>query len=178
MKHISKLITAAFIFCTGFFGCKSQDPLETVAYVDVEKYMGKWYEIALFPQSFEKNCTGTTAEYTLRNDGKVTVVNSCHLNTLNGQFKVAKGEAYIADKLTNAKLKVSFFKPFYGDYWILDLGQNYEYAMVGAPDRQYLWFLSRTPYMKTEDFDYLKAKATNLGFDISKLQMTVQFEPQ
>jgi len=150
------------------------NPLQTVEYVDLHKYMGKWYEIALFPQWYEKNCTGTTADYTLMPNGKVKVINSCHLHTLDGKLKVAKGSAYVVDKKTNAKLKVTFFWPFYGDYWILDLGPNYEYVMVGTPDRKALWFLSRKPKLNKEIMEHLKKKATSLGFDISKLIITLQ----
>ena len=150
------------------------ETLPTVPYVDLEKYMGKWYEIALLPQRFEKNCTGTTADYALQANGKVRVINSCHLYTLDGELKVAKGTAIVKDETTNAKLKVTFFWPFYGDYWILDLGPNYEYAMIGAPNRNYLWFLSRTPTLSPEILERLTQKATQLGFDVSKLEMILQ----
>ncbi len=173
-----KKITLIFaVFCSLFFSQISHaklEPLPTVDFVDIEKYMGKWYEIALFPQWFQKNCTGTFAEYSLLKSGKVQVINSCNLLTLDGKLKVAKGKAYVADKSTNAKLKVTFFWPFYGDYWIIALGDNYEYAMVGAPDRKYLWILSRTPKMDKKTFEMLTKKAKSLGFDVSKLDLTLQ----
>jgi len=174
VKLFKNFIASAVLISASVFGCKAQEPLETVAYVDVERYMGKWYEVAAFPQNFEKDCTGTTAEYTLLSDGKVKIINSCHLNTLDGKLKVANGSAYVADTETNAKLKVTFFKPFYGDYWILDLGADYEYAMVGSPDRDYLWFLSRTPNMHENTFEHLKQKAYDLGFNTSALEVTLQ----
>lgn len=162
-----------FLFNFSFLNAQT-DELPTIQHVDIQKYMGKWYEIASFPQWYQKNCTGTVAEYTLMKNGKVKVVNSCHLNSLNGKLKTANGTAYVDDETTNAKLLVTFFWPFYGDYWILDLGKNYEYAIVGTPDRKSLWFLSRTPQISTKLLNQLKEKAKSLGFDISKLQMTAQ----
>lgn len=148
--------------------------VETVPYVDLQRYLGKWYEVASFPQRFQKGCTATTAEYSLRDNGKIKVLNSCHLNTVDGPLKSATGTAHVVDHKTNAKLKVTFFWPFYGDYWILDLGENYEYAMVGDSSRKYLWFLSRTPAVDPLVFEHLKKKAEQLGFDLSKLQITEQ----
>lgn len=151
-------------------------PLETVSHVDISRYMGKWYEIASFPQNFQKDCNATTAEYTLQTNGKVQVINSCRLKTLDGKLKVAKGSARVVDEATNAKLKVTFFWPFSGDYWILDLGQDadYGYAMVGAPNRDYLWFLSRKPTLDASTLRNLEEKARDLGFDISRLNTTLQ----
>jgi apolipoprotein D and lipocalin family protein len=156
------------------FAHAAHPALETVSSVDLNRYIGKWYEIAAFPQSFEKNCTATTAEYSLLPGGKVRVLNSCRLKTLDGKLKVAKGWAKIADRETNAKLKVTFFWPFFGDYWILDLGADYDYVMVGSPDRNYLWFLSRTPALPEETLAHLRAKAEDLGFDVSRLKPTLQ----
>lgn len=151
-------------------------PLPTVNYVDLNKYMGKWYEIASFPHWYQKNCVGTTAEYTLKEDGDVAIINSCHLKTFEGKLKTVKGSAYVVDKKTNAKLKVTFFWPFYGDYWILDLGPKYEYAIVGTPDRKSLWILSRKPTMSNELLAKLKKKAESLGFDMNELLQTWQQE--
>jgi apolipoprotein D and lipocalin family protein len=149
-------------------------PVETVPFVELERYMGKWYEIASFPQRFQKGCTGSTAEYSIRQNGKVKVLNSCRLNSLDGPKKSATGTAHVVDHETNAKLKVTFFWPFYGDYWILDLGPNYEYAMVGDSSRKYLWFLSRTPSIEPEVLEHLRERADQLGFDLAKLRMTLQ----
>lgn len=152
---------------------KPADP-ETVAHVDINRYMGLWYEVARFEQSFQKGCVGVTAEYTLRDDGKVNVLNTCYENTLDGEKRDAEGKAYVKDKETNAKLRVSFFWPFYGDYWIFQLGEDYEYAVVGSPDRDSLWFLSRAPHMNEELFDELVVKMAAQGFDLSRLQKTLQ----
>jgi len=122
--------------------------LKVVDYVDLNKYMGTWYLIAELPSFFERQCaSGQTANYTLNNDGTVTVLNSCF--TKNDAKYAREGRAFIVDQETNAKLQVSFVKffgiwPFRGDYWIVELGENYEYAVVGHPDRTYGWILSRS----------------------------------
>lgn len=145
--------------------------LETVQYVDIEKYMGKWYEIASFPQSFQKGCSCTTADYDLMENGKVVVVNSC--NTPEKR-KVSTGKAWVTDEETNAKLKVQFFWPFSGKYWIIDLADDYSYAVVGHPNRDYLWILSRTPKMDKQTYDGILERVTAKGFDTSKLTVTDQ----
>ncbi|HVO78258.1 MAG TPA: lipocalin family protein [Methanomassiliicoccales archaeon] len=148
--------------------------LETVKYVDVNRYMGTWYEIARFPQRFEKDLVGTTATYSLRPDGKVSVVNSGHKGSLDGELKTAEGKARVVDTKTNAKLKVSFFWPFEGNYWILELGENYDYAMIGDESRKYLWILCRTPQMDGALYNDLVKRAKEKGFDVSKLEMVPQ----
>jgi apolipoprotein D and lipocalin family protein len=120
----------------------SYNELEVEPHVELEKYLGKWYEIAHLPARFQEGCSETTAVYSLSRDGNVSVLNECRRK---GKIKQAKGKAKVVDKATGAKLKVIFFWPFYGDYWIIKLGHNYEYAVVGTPDRRYLWILSRTP---------------------------------
>lgn len=148
--------------------------LQTVNHVDLNKYMGKWYEIARLPNWFEKNCTAVTATYNLRDDGKVDVINACHLKTVDGKFKQSKGKAWVVDKTTNAKLKVSFFWPFAGKYWIIDLGSNYEYAVVGHPNRDYLWILSRQPHMSDELYNQLITRIQAQGYDLTSLEKTIQ----
>ncbi len=145
--------------------------LEVVGAVDLSRYVGRWYEIARLPNRFEKKCADSvTATYTLRSDGKVEVVNRCR--KANGDYTTAKGKAKIVDKKTNAKLKVTFFWPFYGDYWILDLGPNYEYAVVGAPNRDYLWILSRTPQLDEQLYQGLLAKMAASGFETERMIRT------
>jgi apolipoprotein D and lipocalin family protein len=155
-------------------------PPETVPFVDLSRYTGLWYEIAAFPQSFQKGCYNTTAEYSLRDDGKITVVNTCNKDSFDGKLNVAKGKAKIEDKRSNAKLTVNFvwWLPWAkGDYWIIDLGENYEYAVVGNPDRKYLWILSRTSKMDEALFDQIIERlVTKQGYDVSKLRMTPQQE--
>lgn len=148
-------------------------PVRTVPSVSIQRYMGQWYEIASIPQRFQKGCTTSTANYRLREDGKVEVINQCRLGSPDGEIKTAKGVAYAVDE-TNSKLRVSFFWPFYGDYWIVDLGQNYEFAVVGSPGRDYLWVLSRTPAMEKEVYSGLLGRLRQQYFDLSKLRVTGQ----
>jgi len=146
---------------------------QVVQSVDLARYAGRWYEIARLPNSFQKKCAGgVTATYELRPDGKVTVINECR--KASGEITRAKGKAKVVDKKSNAKLKVTFFWPFYGDYWILDLGQNYDYAVVGDPKRRYLWILSRTPKIDDSLYQKLLAKMAGQGFDTSRMIKTVQ----
>jgi apolipoprotein D and lipocalin family protein len=145
--------------------------LEVVPHVELEKYLGKWYEIAHLPAKFQEGCDETTATYTLSKDGSISVLNQ---STKNGKMKQAKGKAKVVDKNSNAKLKVTFFWPFYGDYWIIKLGQNYDYSVVGTPNREYFWILSRTPQMDDKLHSQLIEYAKSKGFDVNKLIKTIQ----
>jgi apolipoprotein D and lipocalin family protein len=145
--------------------------LEVVPHVELEKYLGTWYEIAHLPAKFQEGCNETTATYTLSKDGSISVLNQC---TKNGKVKRAKGKAKVVDKNSNAKLKVTFFWPFYGDYWIIKLGNNYDYAVVGTPNRNYLWILSRTPQMDDKLYSQLIEYVKSKGFDVNKLTRTLQ----
>lgn len=150
-------------------------PLEVVPRVDIPRYMGNWYEIASFPHDFQEGCTGTTAHYTLRDDGDVEVVNRCYLHSLQGEENVAEGRARVVDSATNAKLKVSFFRPFWGDYWIIELGKDYDYAVVGHPGRDYLWILSRAPQMDGATFEAIVSRLRDVHrYDVGRLQKTLQ----
>lgn len=166
-KYINFILVISLLVLNA---CNMKD-LETVKYVDVEKYLGKWYEIASFPQSFQKGCSCTTAEYSLNDNGSLKVVNSCNVE---GKRKTSTGKAFIKDKKTNAKLAVQFFWPFRGKYWIIDLADDYSYAVVGHPNREYLWILSRSSDMNKELYNALLQKVTSLGFDTSKLVVTDQ----
>lgn len=150
--------------------------LQTVPQVDLEKYAGKWYEIASFPQRFQKGCTGTTAEYTSTDKGYVIVENRCYKDSLNGKQSYIKGKAFVAENSGNAKLKVQFFWPFKGKYWIIDLAEDYSYAVVGHPNRKYLWILSRTPIMDDITYQQILSRLKEKGFDISKIKTTKQLE--
>src|SRR5690606_10310949 len=122
-------------------------PLQTVDAVDLERYSGSWYEIAAFPQRFQKGCTDTTATYAPREDGEIDVTNRCRKD---GEWDVTEGRARVVDPETRAKLEVSFFPLTWGDYWIIDLSPEYRWAVVGHPSRDYLWILSRTPSLDAE----------------------------
>ncbi len=142
-------------------------PLPTVPKVDLARYMGDWHEIARLPNPFQKQCLQTTARYTLTGDGRFSVVNGCL--TPKGQWKEATGRARVVEAATGSKLEVTFFWPFYGDYWILDLDPEYRWALVGTPDRKYLWVISREARMPEGRLDAILAKAQSLGFDLRRL---------
>jgi apolipoprotein D and lipocalin family protein len=148
--------------------------LKTVDHVDVKRYMGTWYEIAKFPQRFQKGLVGVTATYSPLPNGKVRVINSGYKEDFNGKLKTIKGKAWVVDTATNAKLKVSFFWPFSGNYWILELGKDYEYAVIGEKSHNYLWILSRTPQMDKAVYNELLKRVQEKGFDTSKLETTPQ----
>lgn len=148
--------------------------LKTVDKVDLDRYLGLWYEIASYPAWFQRGCTGTTAEYSRRDDGLIKVVNSCRKGSLDGKLKKAIGRAKVVDAVSNAKLKVSFFGPFWGDYWILDLDRDYQWAVVGVPSRKYLWILSRTPSLDADSYQRILKSLPDKGFDLSRLQETEQ----
>jgi len=154
-----------------------EQPLEVVDSVDLDRYLGRWYEIASYPMYFQKGCTATTADYSLREDGLIEVINSCRKKTLDGKLKQAKGKAKVVDTETNAKLKVSFFGPFWGDYWVIDLDPDYQWAVVGGPKRKYLWILSRKPQMDPALYDEIVARLPGKGYDPNGLKTTEQPQP-
>lgn len=147
-------------------------PLTVVPSVDLARYAGKWYEIARLPAWFQRACQGdSTATYTLRPDGKITVLNECRQP--NGRIKSARGTARLADAAgPNSKLRVSFFWPFYGDYWIIDLDPGYQWAVVGEPGRKYLWVLSRRPELDETTLNAILQRAARQGYDLAPLLRT------
>lgn len=182
---MSRYITALFITVLAFTASgRAQDgkraPLQTVPSVDLQKYKGKWYEIARYPNRFQRKCVGnTTATYELEDDGDINVINECV--EMDGEIDRAKGEAKIVDNSSNAKLKVRFapgflsFLPFvWGDYWIIDLADDYSYAAVGDPKRKYFWILSRTPELDTATYQAILRRAEEKGFDPLKVIETPQ----
>ncbi|QQS40347.1 MAG: lipocalin family protein [Acidobacteriota bacterium] len=179
MKKILGLILAGALLATGLFA-QGEGTLNTVASVDLDRYKGKWFEIARYPNKFQKKCVGnTTATYTIESDGDIEVLNECLKK--NGKTDRAKGEARIVDESTNAKLEVRFapaflsFLPFvWGDYWVIDLADDYSYAVVGDPKREYLWILSRTPELETSVYQGILRRVEEKGFDPGKLVETPQ----
>lgn len=149
-------------------------PLTVVARVDLEKYLGKWYEIASYPAWFQKGCTASTAEYSLLPNGKIRVVNRCRKERLDGTLKTSRGKAEVVDTATNAKLKVWFFWPFKGNYWIIDLDPDYRWAVVGEPKRKYLWILSRTPTLEPATYAGILSRLRAKDYDPDRLQKTAQ----
>ena len=153
---------------------ESLPPLQTVERVELDRYLGTWYEIASYPQRFQKGCTGTTATYSLRDDGRIDVLNRCRKDALDGKLDEANGLARVVDDKSNAKLEVSFFRPFWGDYWIIDLGQDYEYAVVGHPGRDFLWILSREPQMSDAAYQAIITRLEEQQYDTTRLVRTLQ----
>lgn len=127
---------------------------------------------------FAKNCTGVTADYSLREGGGISVVNRCYKGALDGKLKEARGRAKVVDPETNAKLKVSFFGPFWGNYWILELDPDYQWVVVGEPKRKYLWILSRTPSLDKETLDEILSRLPEKGYSSDRLQWTLQAEAE
>ncbi|MGB7295416.1 MAG: lipocalin family protein [Candidatus Aminicenantales bacterium] len=172
MRIIMVVFMLAFL---GFEPAAAEErPLQVVPRVDLDRYLGTWYEIATIPQRFQKDCVGVTATYTLREDGKIEVLNKCRKKTLDGELKQVKGKAWVVDKVTNAKLKVQFFWPFRGDYWIIELDPDYQYAVVGHPGRKYLWILSRSPQLDESLYQDLVQRIANVGYDPSLIKRTLQ----
>jgi apolipoprotein D and lipocalin family protein len=153
---------------------RSMKPLETVPQVDLQRYLGQWYEIARLPNSFQKFCVQSTAEYAMREDGQISVTNRCSQE--DGALDEAVGVAQIRDVATNAKLRVSFLPSWlrwtgigWGKYWIIDLDSHYQFAVVSEPNREYLWILNRQPQMKREIYNGIVVKLRAMDFDLSKL---------
>jgi apolipoprotein D and lipocalin family protein len=177
--RLMSLVVVMFTFLAGFAlvapsRAADAPPLRTVPSVDLDRYLGRWYEIASYPAWFQKECTATTADYSLRDDGLIKVVNSCRKASLDGKLKQAKGRAKVVDPTSNAKLKVSFFWPFWGDYWIIDLDPDYQWAVVGVPNRKYLWILSRTPTMDEAVYDGIISRLEAQRYDPARLNRTPQ----
>jgi apolipoprotein D and lipocalin family protein len=144
-------------------------PAKSVA---IERYLGRWYEIARYEQGFQKDCDGVTADYSRRDDGGIKVVNTCRKP--DGKITDAVGKAKVVDSSTNAKLKVSFFGPFYGDYWVLDRAEDYSWAIVGEPSGRYLWLLAREANPSAVAKAAMIARARSLGYNTSLLRVTLQ----
>ncbi len=163
MKKFLLLAVLALAGCTGI-----PEGIEPVENFELEPYLGTWYEIARLDHSFERGMSNVTANYSLRDDGGVAVVNRGY-RTDKGKWDEANGKAYFIDDESVGRLKVSFFGPFYGGYNVFELGENYEYAMIAGPDRSYLWILAREPQVPQAMLDELLAKAEAAGYDTSAL---------
>jgi apolipoprotein D and lipocalin family protein len=174
MKHVTIFIAMGIVVLGCAATAKDNPPLTVVNSVDLERYLGKWYEIASYPAWFQKGCTGSTAEYSLLPDGKIQVINRCRKDSLDGPLKESKGKAEVVDTVTNAKLKVWFFWPFKGNYWIIDLNPDYQWAVVGEPSWKYLWILSRTPTLDEAVYQEISGRLPQKGYDPAKLRRTAQ----
>lgn len=142
--------------------------------VEVERYLGRWYELARYEAGFQKDCEAVTADYSLVAPERIKVINSCRKGSVSGKAEQATGKAKIVAGSSGAKLKVSFFGPFYGDYWVLDRAEDYSWSIVGEPSGRYLWFLHRQPNPDAATLARMKARAAELGYDVGLLRLTQQ----
>jgi apolipoprotein D and lipocalin family protein len=164
MKKLLLLLAALLPGCFG----GEYPPLATVETVDVPRYLGKWYEVARLPNRFQKGCSCASAEYSMIDNETIRVVNRCRDG--EGGERSISGKAFVVEGSNNAKLRVQFFWPFRGDYWIIELDRDaYQWVVVGEPSREYLWILSRTRPMAEDTFRMLVERARAKGFDVAKL---------
>lgn len=141
--------------------------------VDLNRYAGLWYEIGRYENGFERGCEGVTAQYTVRNDGLVGVLNTCRQSAVDGPTKTSAGKAKIVEGSDTAKLKVSFFGPFYvGDYWVLDHADDYSWSIVGEPSGRYLWLLSRTAQPSAQTRETILNRTRALGYNLTLVRPT------
>jgi apolipoprotein D and lipocalin family protein len=175
LKSLNIFLTVIIfiIIIISFFSCKTPKTMvdkTVVKELDIQKYLGTWYEIARYDHSFEKGLVGVTANYSMRDDGKIKVINSGYKNSLNGKFSQAVGKAKVPDPINEpAKLKVSFFLFFYGDYYVMELDKDYQWALIGSSSDSYLWILSRKPQIEKELYNELLEKLKKRGYNIDKL---------
>ena len=163
---LSALSALLFILtaCTG-----KPEGVVAVKEFELDRYLGKWYEIARLDHSFERGLNNITAEYSLREDGGVKVINS-GFSKEDNEWQQAEGKAFFVDETDNGHLKVSFFGPFYGSYIVFELDRkNYQYAFVSGPNTSYLWLLARTPQVDKKVTEQFVKRSQQLGFDTSKL---------
>ena len=172
---LSSFLIALLVLISGCTGIP--DNVSPVSGFDVNRYLGTWYEIARLDHSFERGLEQVTAEYSLRDDGGIRVVNQGYDRTKQ-RWKRAEGKAYFIGESDVGRLKVSFFGPFYGGYNIIDLDQqSYRYALVSGPDTSYLWILARQPQLDISITERLLGKASELGFDTSRIIFVEQNPP-
>ena len=176
MSRLAASLLIAFAATLG--ACSGAAGQSTVAEpakpVELNLYLGRWYELARYDMIFERGCEGVTAEYSLKPDGKVRVLNTCRKGAPDGPVTTADGRAKVVPGSSGAKLKVAFFGPFYADYWVLDRADDYSWAIVGEPSRKYLWILSRDATPGAEATAALVARTRALGYDPARLHMTRQ----
>jgi apolipoprotein D and lipocalin family protein len=165
MKKTGLILFAMMIFSSSY----PQKTPSVVTSVDLNRYKGKWYEIARLPNYFERKLKCTSADYSLREDGKITVVNAGNYITDPNKSTSAKGVAWVPDKNSPAKLKVQFFWPFSGDYWIIYLDSDYRFVLVGDPACKYLWILAREKQMDEPTYKMLLQKAIDNGYDVKSI---------
>jgi len=176
MKTLISLAFSLIVFAMPACKSKAQNMIDTsvVKELELNRYLGTWYEIARFPHSFEKKLQGVTATYSLRKDGKIKVLNQGYKGSIDGPLSTAVGKAKIPDPSQPSKLKVSFFLFFYGDYFVMELDPGYQWAMIGSSSPDFFWILSRTPKMDPAVYNNLIENAKKRGYDISRIQVVQQ----
>jgi apolipoprotein D and lipocalin family protein len=177
VKKWTLAVCAAALLFGATFAAQAQNTktgeLKTVSFVDLKRYGGTWYEIARYPNKAQKQCVGnTTANYNFKPDGDVEIVSKCL--TKDGTVENSMGAAKVVDKETNAKLKGSFAWFSSAPYWVIDLDENYQYAVVGSPERKNLWIFSRTPEMSAATYQKILRKIETAGYNPAKLEKTPQ----
>ena len=173
------LILSAFFVCSGFDVFSSgqvgnSSVPQPSKPVDLNRYLGRWYELGSYRAPFQDGCTATHADYSLNSDGSIRVLNSCRKGGLSSNEELAEGRAEVVEGSNNAKLRVSFFGPFYGDYWVLDHATDYSWAIVGEPSGKYLWLLSRTAHPSKATLKHIEGRVAEMGYDMKLLNWTEQ----
>jgi apolipoprotein D and lipocalin family protein len=169
------IILSAMLIILLLAGYASRPPLPTVPRVDLKRYEGQWFEIAKYPNWFQRDCVAdTSAEYAALPDGSIRIANRCRQK--NGSIREARGQATVVPDSNNAKLRVRFAgSPVAGDYWIIGLDEkNYSWALVGHPSRQFLWILSRNPRLNPQTYSDIVALAEKLGYESARIEKTTQ----
>jgi apolipoprotein D and lipocalin family protein len=183
LHRTRNLLIPALFFAAGYVIAKgtrnitvgNPDVPEPAKAVDLTRYLGSWYEIGRYENRFEHNCEGVTADYSMRPDGLIRVLNIGHLESPTGRVRSVEGKARVVEGSGNAKLKVSFFGPFFlGDYWVLDHDDDYEWSIVGEPTGKFLWILSRHPTVSQEVENLLLERVSQMGYDTGLIRKTRQ----
>lgn len=175
MKTVAAITGLILLTACGSYPAGNANVPQPTKAVELERYLGKWYELARYENRFEKGCEAVTAEYAKRDDGLISVLNTCRKGSVDGEKDTAEGKAKIVEGSNGAKLKVSFFGPFFfGDYWVLDRAEDYSWSIVGEPSGKYLWILTREPVLSKDKRDALINKAKALGYDTSLLYFPKQ----
>lgn len=150
-------------------GAPIQPAPPVVPHVDLDRYLGLWHEIARYPAWFQKGCHGSKADYRRSPGGQIRVLNTCRKGGPDGPLEAAWGRARVVDTTTNARLEVTFFWPFWGDYWIFALGERYDWVVVGSPTRRFVWVLARRVRLDDPTWQHIQTRLEQLGFEPDRL---------
>ncbi len=176
MKRLIYLLIFGLMTILGVESCSSTKNSEKESFdnsvvdtLELDRYLGTWYEIARYDHSFERDMQGVKASYSVREDGLIQVINSGHKGSLDGKYKETKGKARIPDKNVPSKIEVAFFLNFWGDYYVMELADDYRYSLVGSSTSKYLWILSRTPQLQPSDKEFLLQRIAERGYHPEQL---------